>query len=101
MLDLDDLFDISSGKPLSRRGQRLVRLVFGGLVAAMCIAGAWQIVAAADGGLHLRVAFAGFLLAIALFGVAGIGLGWQVKRLGKLCIWAFVAVFAIRILFGA
>lgn len=100
-MDFDDLFDgLGSTRPLSKGGQRIVRLVFGVVLAVLGVAGAWK-VGSAEGGVAFRSAGAAMFATLALFGVLGIAFGVRVKRLGCLFLLSVALLFVVRILFGA
>jgi hypothetical protein len=100
-MDLDDLLSGlgPSGTP-SKRVQVVARLVFGAVLAALSGVGAYH-VATDEAGLPFRLAGVSMFVAVALFGVLGIGLGVRVRALGCLVLASFPVLFLTRILFGA
>jgi len=98
---LGELFEgIGGSSQLSSRGQRVVRFLFGGGLAVMCLFGAAYVLRD-DVGLPFRLAGAAMFLTLAGFGLFGIAFGRGVKLFGCSFLVALVGVFAVRILFGA
>ncbi len=101
MPDLGDLFDgIGTTRELGPRGQRIVRFVFGLLLAIVAAVGVWHMILGAEGGVAMRAAGAAMFGALALFGIFGIGLGRGVAGLGCLFLASVGALFVVRIVFG-
>lgn len=101
MIDLGDLLEgLGTTRQPGPRGQRIGRLVFGLLLGALAFAGAYQ-VATTDAGGAFRLAGVVMFTTLGLFGVFGLALGVGVRLFGCLAVLSFVALFAVRILFGA
>jgi hypothetical protein len=101
-MDLDDLLDgigFGSSRPLTERKQRLVRFLFGLVLAVLCTFGAVHVFGT-EGGLAFRLAGVAMFASLAAFGLFSIGFGVAVRQLGCLFVLSFVALFAVRILFG-
>lgn len=100
-MDLDDLIGgIGSTRTPSKRGQWVARLVLGGILGVLGIAGAYR-VATADGGAALRMSGVLMFGALAAFGLLGISCGLRVRLFGCLFLVSVAVLFATRILFGA
>lgn len=99
-MDLEDLFEgIGSTRPLSKGDQRVVRVLFGLLLALLCAVEAYHM-ATIKGGLALRLAMMVMFGTLGLFGLSGIAFGVGVKPLGCLFVLSFFSLFVVRILFG-
>lgn len=84
---------------LSKRGEVVVRLLFGLLLAALGVAGMW-FTHGYDASAHFRWAGIALFFFLACFGLFNVAFGRTWRWPGRLFVVSLVMLFVVRILFG-
>jgi hypothetical protein len=88
-----------SGKGTSKRTEVVMRVFFGLLGVALCLAGLYHMMVY-DAGWHFRLAAAAMLFFLACFCAFNITLLLKWRWPGRYFVFSFIGLFVVRILFG-